>query len=98
MAQKVSTKLQDLEAKRQRLKAAYKKLAKPTNKEKKMLLAEGERVTRREAQLASELETSPCPLGCSSEVLHSTSLYIAQRYTTLTTAALRCGAAPSDLD
>jgi hypothetical protein len=68
VAQKVSTKLQDLEAERQRLKA------KPTNK-KKMLLA-----------------------GCSSEVLHSTSLYIVQRYTTLTTAALRCGAAPSDLD
>jgi seryl-tRNA synthetase len=61
MALKVATELQELQAKRQRMKAAYKKLVKPSNKDTKTLLAEVERVTRRESQLAAELEKAPCP-------------------------------------
>jgi predicted nucleic acid-binding Zn-ribbon protein len=109
VAQKVATELQDLEAKRQRLEAAYKKLAKPTNKEKKTLLAEVERVTRREAQLAAELEKSPCAYCRVSlsdararccillhYTLHNNPIHsppLLQR-----SAALCCGDAPSDLD
>jgi seryl-tRNA synthetase len=61
VAQKVATELEELEAKRQRLKAAYQELVKPSNKDTKTLLAEVERVTRRESQLAAELERVPCP-------------------------------------
>jgi hypothetical protein len=86
VAQKVATELQDVEAGRQRLKAAYRRLAKPTNKEKRTLLAEVKRVIRREAQLAV-CRLPGLPLGCSNEVLHSTSLYTAQQSTTLPTAA-----------
>jgi hypothetical protein len=61
VAQKVAAELLSLQAKRQRLKASFKELAKPTNKEKKKLLAEVALVTGRESQLAAELEKGPCP-------------------------------------